>query len=88
LLVPAARPCCRHQLALSRAQTILLCDLDTVKASKLAERSEKELQPGRGRQPERLEKAAPTLNASSMRLLWIEPADPLPVPRHLIQRAN
>jgi shikimate dehydrogenase len=75
-------------LALSGARTIILCDLDTVKASKLG----REIQTRTATRvevvsPERLEKAAPTaeciINATP---LGLKPGDPLPIPRHLIRK--
>jgi len=75
-------------LALSGARTIILCDLDTVKASKLG----REIQNKTATRvevvsQERLEKAAPTaeciINATP---LGLKPGDPLPIPRHLIRK--
>ena len=74
-------------LALSGAQSILLCDLDTVKAAKLG----RDIQNKTSTRvkivnPEGLEKAAQIaeciINATP---LGLKPGDPLPVPRHLIR---
>ncbi len=75
-------------LALSGAQTILLCDLDTVKATKLGrDIQNKTATRVKVVNPEGLEKTAQVaeciINATP---LGLKPGDPLPIPRHLIRK--
>ena len=75
-------------LALSGAQTILLCDLDIVKARKLGrDIQNKTATRVKIFSPEGLEKNAPDagciINATP---LGLKPGDPLPIPRHLIRK--
>lgn len=77
-------------LALSGAQTIMLYDLDVVKAKKLGRdiKNRTAIQV-RIVDRESLEKTAPVadciINATP---LGLRPGDPLPIPRHLIQRGQ
>jgi shikimate dehydrogenase len=75
-------------LALSGARTIILCDLDTVKAVKLSrDIQNKTATRVKVVDPEDLEKSAPVaeciINATP---LGLKPGDPLPIPRHLIRK--
>lgn len=75
-------------LALSGAQTILLCDLDAVKAKRLGRDIEnKTAARVKVVNPEDLEKTGQAadcvINATP---LGLKPGDPLPVPRHVIRK--
>jgi shikimate dehydrogenase len=75
-------------LALSGATTILLCDIDSVKASKLARDIENKTSTRvKVLTPDGLEKNAQLaeciINATP---LGLKPGDPLPIPRHLIRK--
>jgi shikimate dehydrogenase len=77
-------------LALSGAQTIVLCDLDVTKAKKLGRDIQNKTATGvKIVTPETLEKTAHAadciINATP---LGLRPGDPLPIPRHLIQRGQ
>lgn len=77
-------------LALSGAQTILLCDIDVIKAKKLGrDIQNKTATRVRVVGPETVEKTAHIaeciINATP---LGLRPDDPLPVPRHVIQRGQ
>ncbi len=77
-------------LALSGAQTILICDLDTVKAKKLGrDIQNKTATRVKVVDPDDLEKSAQVaeciINATP---LGLKPGDPLPIPRHLIRKGQ
>lgn len=77
-------------LALSGAETILLCDLNTAKAKKLARDIQNKTETRvKAVNPEGLEKSAQAaeciINATP---LGLKPGDPLPIPRHLIRKGQ